>query len=459
METLFERHNIKGKGQADVDFLIPFLGLDRRYFLDPSLLRFSKTSLLQEWNQEISDFLDLIRTAIRSGDNSKVMKLLNIGEAAEAGLGYCISGVEGSGVGKTMATSIVAIIRTNPQFIGRGLLRLEELQWLDLNVADDRISDLALNILKRNVIKYTQEQCRLIGIPMKKVRVGKVFYPDSMEWGTLIEEMPIDPTRTVRDAFNPHPPLVLLPKEALKPLPLFLNYNDFYGFIDPDYKQSQPKKPKPEIIDYAISHPEDSDRYIKAREAESERLYRPNFDQEAISLCEQLQNLPRGTKDASEYRKTVRRLLEFVFDDLEFFDEERPTQFGEMKRDIIFRNLGKSRFFAYLIQLYHALHIVVDAKNTDHVTPDDISRVADYLNDNIGRVGFIVSRRTPTKAQQRQAVRQLIDQKKIIIFISDEELKRWVRGKAKIQQITGREIVTVNPIKSLENKHSDLVSS
>ena len=52
MLSLLEHHSIR-KTQKDVDFIVPFLDLDRKYFVDPSLIRFSSTPLIKKWNEEI----------------------------------------------------------------------------------------------------------------------------------------------------------------------------------------------------------------------------------------------------------------------------------------------------------------------------------------------------------------------------------------------------------------------
>lgn len=73
MLQLFEYHNINKK-QSDVDFLIPFLDVDRRHCLDPALLRFTTTSFLISWKQEIEDFLKLVHHVMKQGNTEKTIK-------------------------------------------------------------------------------------------------------------------------------------------------------------------------------------------------------------------------------------------------------------------------------------------------------------------------------------------------------------------------------------------------
>lgn len=458
MIHLLEYHKIK-KEQKHVDFLIPFFDVDRRYCLDPALLRFSTTPLLKKWNGELEEFLKLIHQVIKGGDKQKLKNLLNIGEAPDAGFGYCEQGVRGSGFGNEISDQVIGILSRNQEFKKRGFIRIEELQWFDKNIGPDRISDLVIHILKREIVKYTQKQCRNLGIPMEEVRVTKILDGDTLSWISIKTEMPINPYRTVRDAINPHPPILFLPKEVVKPLPLFLNYDEYYGFIDPEYRAgSRIKKSKPEIVERSIADPSISTRFIQTREAERELLYTRDFDSDIHKKIEELGRIKSGDrKQAHRYRELVAEILPFVFDELELSRSEKRTLLGTGQRDIILRNNAVRGIFSDIKIKHNATYIVVDAKNTDSVTAKDVAQVGNYLNDDIGRVGFIVSRKKKSNYRQH-ALDQLKNHKKVILFISDSDLKRWVTDLTRVQQKTGKRLSFTDPVKSIENKYTDLVS-
>lgn len=468
MKSLLEYHGIN-KTQAEVDFVIPFLDLDRRYFLDPSLLHFSTLPLAKRWDNEIREFLRLIRQIIRSGNKEKFRSLLNIGEANDIGLGYCAKGTDGSGFGKKISENIEQILAKNPEFQKRGFTRLEELQWLDKNIGADRVSDFAVHILKRDIIKYTKRQCVAHGIPTELVRVGKVFHPDTLSWRPLETKVPINPLKKVRDALNPHPPLLLIPKRFLRPLPLFLNYHDLYGFIkteddlEVDSDLSLLEKSKSDVVKYIVRHPEKSIAYINSAEQAPEEICRQEFDSEALVEIERLDTLVPGHGDANQYRDAVGKILDFLFDDLALFDTENSSAAGDLRRDLVFRNEAQSGIFYELKRDHNAKHIVVDAKNKEKITPEDISRAADYLNDNVGRVAFIVSRKDPDKGEiarlRKHAATQLKDQNKVFLFISDADLKSWVKNKTRIEHVTEKPHLLYDPETSIKNKYSMLLTS
>ncbi len=460
MINLLQYHEIN-KAQREVDFLIPYLDIDRRYFLDPSLLRFSSTPFLLELHQELMDFLALVHSVIKQNDNNKLNHLLKIGEARDAGFGYCIEGVNGSGLGIEIAKNVSQILAQNEKFIETGFLRLEELQWLDVSVGPDRISDLAINILKRNLISYTQDQCKLLGIPMEKVRIDTVFYPDLLEWGTLTTELPINPYRQSNNPVNEHPGQILIPKEALKVLPMFLSYDGFHKFINPteNKKKTSLSNAKVFVVEKAIREPSLSEKYILHREAENNLLLRPDFDNEMTGVLESLDDIEPGAKNAKKYREIVTKIMTFLFDELFLLGQEIPTLSGDIQRDIVFRNDSTNGILYDLKNKYLATHIIVDAKNTERITPDDISRVADYLNDQVGRVGIIVAHKTDQKSLKNHQLTQLKDQKKVIIFYSNEDLKRLTNSKSKIKHISRQVVQSNAALTSLKNKFSDLMMS
>ncbi len=457
MIQLFEYLNINKK-QKDVDFLIPFLDIDRRYCLDPSLLRFTKTKTLLSWDEEIRQFLMLIHQVMVRGDVAKLKKILNIGEAPDAGLGYCREGVAGNGFGKEISKQVIEILSKNDDFRKRGFIRLEELQWLDKDIGPDRISDLVINILKRHIIEYTQHEAKKNNIPVEDVRVNKVFEPNSLEWISIKEKLPINPKRLTRDAVNPHPPLLFLPKEIVKTLPLFLNYDSFYGFIESNHRAGVDTRiPKPKIINQIIKNPKLSEDFIKYRESKINSLYRPDFDMEINKYVTLLGEIPAGSREHSnQYLEVVKNIIGFIFEDLSLYKKEKPSILGEIRRDLIFQNNADTGIFATFKTKHNATHIVIDAKNTNNITSKDVAQISNYLNDDIGRVAFIISRKKD-KRLRVHSYAQLKNQNKVILFIADEDLKRWVTGKIKIQHVTGKKI-SMSPEKSIENMYSDLVS-
>lgn len=461
MISLLKHYDIN-LNQDEVDFLIPFLDKDRRFFIDPAQLRYSEDKMLVEWNKDIDKFLAIVNKKIRSGDNAGLKKLLNIGESKDIGLGYCAEGHKGSGFGAEISDQVIRVLAASDEFKKKGIQRIEEIQWLDKYIGADRVGDFAANILKNRIIEYTIEQAAMLPkLKTRKVRVHKVFDFDREEWVTRVAVVPVNELVTVIDPLCPHPPVLLLPKESIKALPLFLSYDAFYGFIDPDYKKGKKKSKlaKETVVLRVLNNPTTSEDFIKTRERDLSKLYRTNFDDRLVEIVEKIETIPVGARGAAanEYRALVNELLGIVFEaDMELSGEEKSTFHKENRRDGIFYNRGASDVFRSFREKHKAHHIVVDSKNTDDVTAKDVAQISNYLDDNMGHVAFIVSRKQKSKMVAHQSAQK--DKKgNIIIQITDEDMKRWVTEITRLRHRTGEQFMRYQPVKSLENKYSDIM--
>jgi hypothetical protein len=108
-----------------------------------------------------------------------------------------------------------------------------------------------------------------------------------------------------------------------------------------------------------------------------------------------------------------------------------PEDEGVEIRDLIFANNAESGFWRDLKTKYGASEIVVDAKNKDEVTRDDLRQLYCYLKPALGSWGFIVCRsEPPTKITAfNRALCRNFSQLRGILILSDDDLRRMVRMK------------------------------
>ena len=59
---------------------------------------------------------------------------------------------------------------------------------------------------------------------------------------------------------------------------------------------------------------------------------------------------------------------------------------------------------------------------------------------------------------RKHSYAQYTKQGKVIIFICDEEMKRWVTEITRVQETTGQQLQRQSPLKSIQNKYSDIVT-
>jgi len=105
-----------------------------------------------------------------------------------------------------------------------------------------------------------------------------------------------------------------------------------------------------------------------------------------------------------------------------------PENEGVEIRDLIFANKANSGFWKDLKDKYAASEIVVDAKNTDGVTREDLRQLYCYLKPALGFWGFIVCRSSPSatiQAFNRTLCKNFAQQRGVLI-LSDDDLRRMV---------------------------------
>lgn len=142
--------------------------------------------------------------------------------------------------------------------------------------------------------------------------------------------------------------------------------------------------------------------------------------------------LPTGRDHFREYEHFVRVVWNYLF----------RTHLGEGQgqcrtepeveaveiRDLVFANQASSGFWKDLKEKYQASEIVVDAKNTDDITRDDLRQLYCYLKPALGYWGFIVCRSEPQPriAAFNRTLYQNFRQERGVLILCDDDLRRMV---------------------------------
>jgi hypothetical protein len=165
--------------------------------------------------------------------------------------------------------------------------------------------------------------------------------------------------------------------------------------------------------------------------------------------------VPAGHGDFRLFEDVVRLIFNFLF--LGDLGEGRaqsrtdPEDEGVEIRDLVFRNQADSGFWKDLKDKYSASEVVVDAKNKDLLTRDDLRQLYCYLKPALGFWGFIVCRSEQPRtihAFSRDVFNNFIQSRGLLI-LCDDDLRRMVQMKNRGQ----------NPTTYLREKMSDFVRS
>lgn len=430
---------IEGVTQFDVDFVIPRLGIDLPVGIDPFLLYKSRDPQLAGYHDFVLQAFSQGVLAIQTDQIDEAHRIFVFPEVDEIGLGYTQAGKRGSGVGPYLTELIIETLRESPALVDRGIRHVEELQLVSIGIGPDRISDITANILKSQLISYTQRQCELWDIELRpNVPVEHVLHPDRLEWIDGYFDLPVSPYDDT--------PIILVPRRIVRALP-WINYDDYVRMEFAAYlratrtkrKFGPPKatgrvaRPlKDEVVAVTRREIERVDHYIAHKEANAqvaqpsdEYLGDADACREAEALKARLTAVASGRSDATTYQRLCLEILNFLFSP-ELIDGriEVRTVDGTERRDIIFTNDSDETFWSYIRTEHSAFLLMFEVKNKQTIDNKDLNQTATYLGDRLGRLAFVLSRGAPAEAQQRKAFSIYNDSnpRKIIVFLSDADL-------------------------------------
>jgi hypothetical protein len=147
------------------------------------------------------------------------------------------------------------------------------------------------------------------------------------------------------------------------------------------------------------------------------------------------ESLPAGAEHFREFEHQVRVTFNFLFrGDLgegRAQSRTEPEDEGLEIRDLVFGNVASSGFWKDLKNKYEASEIVVDAKNKELLTRDDLRQLYCYLKPALGFWGFMVTRSEQPKwvhAFNRTLFKNFTQSRGLLILCVDD-LRRMVTIK------------------------------
>jgi hypothetical protein len=196
-----------------------FAHIDSRLYIDPHLLQDTKTPELENSYQRFLNHFEavikLLDASTGRGDRfyREAFRRLVFRELPFTALGYSKDGIGGSGIGTGIARSLLT---TAAEIVEAGVKDPDIFELVGLfeeNVGADRVSDMIISIILPDVLKFSRRVATNLGVPTHK------FKARSEEF-----ELPYirEPTSTRRL----RRPIILLPKEILRPLPVAYDWDD-----------------------------------------------------------------------------------------------------------------------------------------------------------------------------------------------------------------------------------------
>ncbi len=150
-------------------------------------------------------------------------------------------------------------------------------------------------------------------------------------------------------------------------------------------------------------------------------------------LLGQLDACPTGTAGWREYEQVATSILTLLFvPPLSGPTEQARSFSGIDRRDAIFgnRNMTPDSVWGQLRIELDARMPLFEFKNfEDEVGKDEVDQTRNYLTNPIGRFAVICSRNPPSHQAKLRRNHAYTQEKKVILFVSDEDLREMLRMK------------------------------
>lgn len=452
------------KSQYDLDFFDCYISKDTPLFVDPWAIRCGDDEFSVSAYQKMHSVFGKLIGHVRRGEEDEALELLdNLHEPRETGLGYAAYSKNGSGVGPAKSKDIYdALLKSKA--VQTGLLTdLEDTALHIDGISNDNISDIVTNIIRLDLIKYTQEQCDLHGIPMVPSQT-RVYWDE--------EQQDFVQSNNERTLIVDGKKILLVPKKILR-RKLSISYADFYEKGILEYEQARHydartslcrtlkgkvvakpykktlkdsgkyKLSRALVFKYVDEHPELLERYKKQKSRErllavdNEGILRKQKRPDRIELevrekIAKLRSIPPGAASADEYHKHVADCLNVIFNNPGMPNylsgpkiEDRENE-GRKRIDVTFHNSSDRGFFSRLSN-YGSLFcakIFFECKNyqQDLANPE-YDQMVGRFNNRTSTIGYIVCRTIEDAAKALATCRDfLLNGRGYVFVLTDADI-------------------------------------
>mgnify|MGYP003344081919 FL=1 len=414
-----------GITQHEIDFVDIDIDNDTPLFIDPHFLAARSDSWSKDSTRSIRSFFRYFLTLVRSGEKEKALELfLFLREPNETRLGLSKERSQGRGVGTEDAQKIFHSLLSS-RAVQSGLVEdIEDCRIFVEGIDRDKVSDMATNVIRKQLIAYTQKQCRLWSIPLTKdVPSGAMWNRAEKRWEEGLTEMLVLGRRR----------LLLVPKAivsynlAYTPQRyhqhFILNYlQSYHSSINSSLVQQRKAKrgrpgkkfvtkksiveteaqfSKEYIAKFTESHPDIFKRFKEERNSQSRSLGNRELTDEGVGpvvdrLIAELISIKPGNEQATRYHRTIAAALELIFyPRLTSPEIEKEINQGRKRIDLLFDNAAETGFFYRLSSTYQmpCQYIKVECKNyAREIANPELDQMIGRFDPNTGKVGLIVCR-------------------------------------------------------------------
>jgi hypothetical protein len=151
---------------------------------------------------------------------------------------------------------------------------------------------------------------------------------------------------------------------------------------------------------------------------------------EARSLVRRFSQLEPGARNAAQYQLLVLDAFVFLFGDvLKDPKSESSTFLGTLRRDVTFKNFAETGPWLDWKNEHHILLVLIECKNKEKLSYDDLRQTACYIGRKMGRLGILACRKT-TPDDVREMLNWFVNNDdKYVLVVNDDSLIDWIKLK------------------------------
>lgn len=468
-----ERFNL-GKSQFELDFVDVDEQTDTPLFLDPYYISKSEYPFAEKCNETIKSFFEYLLMLLRENRIDEAKEIfLYLGEPNEVCLGLSKGKPRGKGIGPSDTKSIFKSLIESKAVKSGVMEDIEDFRIFVKGIDKDKISDMVINIVRKHLLDYTEEQCNLWDINMQE-NVLSGYYWDSascswqQEYRKILviegEEKILVPKRLVSfsqeytsQKYKQHFVLNFMQNEHLR-LQTHLvkeRVKDKTKYVTKKSIEEEIKKEeeidKDWLADFTKKHYEifknfKSNTINNIKVIKNEELTNQDVNGIIEYLETTLINIDTGPDKASEYHNIIMGILELIFYPYLCNPvKEYEINEGRKRIDIKYTNCAEKGIFFRIPNQFQipCPYIFVECKNYSRdVKNPELDQMIGRFSVNRGKVGIITCRNIENidlfLARCKDTYR---DQQGLIIPLVDEDIIKMMNALKSGKDMIWQEVI------------------
>ena len=446
------------KNQFELDFVDIDIDGDLPLFIDPIYISKANTPMVNKMYSTLNNFFEYLMDLINTENITEARNIfMNLNEVNDIHLGLSKNESRGNGIGEKYQKKIFDNILNIAQKHEGLLNQIQDIKIFVQGIDRDRISDMVANIIKKELIEYTKQQCELNNIPLTPgVQTGFFWDTTSKSWENKLDDMLVrDGKRIIlvprlivsyakeytASKFVQHFALNYLQEQNIKDnTSLVQRYKNKNGktrvwvtkkSIREKEKENGRKIDKEWIANFTQKNPKifnDFNESVKKIKPEGS-TNTEGIDKKAVAqfLKEKLKSIEVGNQNASKYHDLIIGILEFLFyPNLANPRKETPIHERRKRIDITFENSSEEGFFNKLPTIYQipSSLIMIECKNyKEDIGNPEVDQLSGRFSTNRGKFGMLLFRKINNEELLMNRCKDVCrDKKEIIIPLMDEDL-------------------------------------